>query len=66
MAVAVAESKLAFSPRPSTSFFGVMRLQSSSVLVFSIIGSWRMMPEIVGSALADWILLAMSPESLAR
>ena len=31
MAVAVAESNLAFCPRPSTSFSGAMRLQSASV-----------------------------------
>ena len=39
MAVAVAESNLACSPRPSTSFAGAMRLQSWSVLVLSISGS---------------------------
>ena len=52
MAVAVAESNFAFWPRPSTSFSGAMRLQSSSVLVLSFRGSWMIMPEIVGSALA--------------
>lgn len=44
MAVAVAESNLACSPRPSTSFSGVMRLQSSSVRDLSVRGSWMMMP----------------------
>ena len=39
MAVAVAESNLACSPRPSTSFSGVMRLQSSSVRDLSVRGS---------------------------
>ncbi len=39
MAVAVAESNLEFAPRPSTSFSGAMRLQSSSVLVLSVNGS---------------------------
>jgi DNA-binding transcriptional ArsR family regulator len=43
-AVAVAESNLACSPRPSTSFSGVMRLQSSSVRDLSVRGSWIMMP----------------------
>ena len=39
MAVAVAESNLAFVPRPSTSFSGLMRLQSSSVFDLSVSGS---------------------------
>ena len=39
MAVAVAESYLACGPRPSTSFSGAMRLQSSSVLFLLVRGS---------------------------
>ena len=39
MAVAVAESNLAFMPRPSTSFDGAMRSQSSSVFDLSVRGS---------------------------
>lgn len=64
--MAVAESYLAFWPRPSTSFAGAIRLQSSSVLAFSRMGNWRIMPEMVGSVLADWIFVAISTESLAR
>lgn len=39
MAVAVAESNLAWSPRPSTSLLGAMRLQSLSVRDLSSSGS---------------------------
>ena len=53
MAVAVAESNLAFAPRPSTSLVGAMRLQSVSVSDLSISGSWMMMPWVELSALAD-------------
>ena len=55
MAVAVAESNLACSPRPSTSFAGEMRLQSSSVFDLSLRGSWMMMPLIELSAFARMI-----------
>ena len=55
MAVAVADSNLAFSPRPSTSFSGAMRLQSSSVCALSLRGSWMMMPLIDGSVFARMI-----------
>ena len=66
MAVAVAESYLEFWPRPSTSLVGAIRLQSSSVLSFSRMGSWRMMPEMDGSWLAVEILVAISSEDLAQ
>ena len=49
MAVAVAESNLAFSPRPSTSFVGLIRLHKVSVWSFSKMGSWMMMPETLSS-----------------
>ena len=39
MAVAVAESNLACAPKPSTSLFGLMRLQRSSVFDLSVRGS---------------------------
>ena len=52
MAVAVAESNLACSPRPSTSLAGLMRLHRSSVRDLSVRGSWMMMPLIVLSTFA--------------
>ena len=39
MAVAVAESNLACSPRPSTSFAGLIKLHNSLVWSFSRIGN---------------------------
>ena len=66
MAVAVAESKLPFSDKPSTSFAGAIKLVSSSVLSFSIMGSCKIMPEISESWLAERILFLMSSEFSAR
>ena len=66
MAVAVAESKLPFSDKPSTSFAGAIKLVSSLVLSFSMIGSCKMIPEISESSLAERILFLISSEFLAR
>ena len=52
MAVAVAESNLACSPRPATSFSGAIRSQSSSVRELSVRGSWMMIPCMELSAFA--------------
>ena len=60
MAVAVAESYLACSPRPSTSFSGAIKLQRASVWGLSVSGSWIMMPLILGLVLAVLILSAIS------
>ena len=51
----MAESNLAFCPKPSTSFSGTMRLQSSSVRDLSVRGSWIMMPLIELSLFARMI-----------
>lgn len=66
MAVAVAESNLAWSPRPSTSLLGAMRLQSLSVRDLSSRGSWMMMPSMVGSELAWRIFCSRSAGDLAK
>ncbi len=63
MAVAVAESNLECSPRPSTSFSGTMRLQSSSVRDLLVRGSWIMMPLIEESLFAR-IISSRSASSL--
>ena len=65
MAVAVAESNLAFVPRPSTSFSGAMRLQRSSVRDLSVRGSWMMIPVILGSLFARMISVWSALLSLA-
>lgn len=66
MAVAVAESNFAFCPRPSTSFSGAIRLQSSSVWDLLVRGSWMMMPLIEGSLFARMIASRSASLSLAR
>ena len=62
----MAESNLAFSPSPSTSLAGLIKLHNESVWFFSKIGNWIIMPEMLSSWLADLILVAISVGFLAK
>ena len=64
--MAVAESNLAFLPRPSTSFSGAMRSVSVSVFDLSLMGSWRIMAVMDGSALARRISSWSASVEVAR